>query len=213
MKPTTEQAQAYQGLYEYFNKELFGDVLSDDVMLNFSRKGQSFGFFRPIAWQGESEATLGEISLNPDHMKRGLEPVCGTLVHAMVHKLQHEQGTPSSGKGHNREWGEMMKRVGLYPSSTAQPGGKETGDKVSHYVIEGGVFDLLMKKLPSELKFPFMGLDGTIQKVKKTPKKSKFRYACGECGMRVWAKEGVNVVCGECGVELKMEGGMLKDDN
>jgi hypothetical protein len=33
-----------------------------------------------------------------------------------------------------------LHKFGLQPSSTREPGGKETGEKVSHYIIEGGPF-------------------------------------------------------------------------
>jgi hypothetical protein len=33
-----------------------------------------------------------------------------------------------------------MERVGLMPSSTGEPGGKRTGQKVSHYILADGPF-------------------------------------------------------------------------
>jgi predicted SprT family Zn-dependent metalloprotease len=207
MKPTIQQAQAFQGLWEYFNRELFGEELSGEVLLNFSRKGKVLGFFAPDRWEGrDGQGSIHEISLNPDYLKRDFKAVMGTLVHEMCHQWQHENGTAARKGFHNKEWGRKMKDVGLFPSSTGQEGGKETGDKVSHYVVEGGKFEEKYGVMREELKLPFIAVDSTIQKVKKVAKKSKFRYACGECGLRVWAKEGVKVTCGECGVELKMEG-------
>ena len=40
-----------------------------------------------------------------------------------------------------------MKEVGLYPSDTHEPGGKETGQRMGHYVIEGGLFAVAFAKL------------------------------------------------------------------
>lgn len=33
-----------------------------------------------------------------------------------------------------------MESLGLMPSATAAPRGKRTGDRMSHYIIEGGPF-------------------------------------------------------------------------
>jgi hypothetical protein len=40
-----------------------------------------------------------------------------------------------------------MKEVGLYPSSTGAVGGKETGQRMSDYIIDGGPFDLSFGRL------------------------------------------------------------------
>jgi hypothetical protein len=80
--------------------------------------------------------------LNPAHFhRRGLKDVCSTLVHEQAHLFIQHFGKPPRRGYHCRKWAELMKRVGLYPSSTEQPGGKETGYHMSHYIIEGGPFD------------------------------------------------------------------------
>ncbi len=35
-----------------------------------------------------------------------------------------------------------MKAIGLHPSSTGKEGGEETGDRVSHYILPDGPFDV-----------------------------------------------------------------------
>ena len=40
-----------------------------------------------------------------------------------------------------------MKAIGLQPSSTGMVGGKETGQHMSDYVIPGGPFETVYKKL------------------------------------------------------------------
>ena len=54
----------------------------------------------------------------------------------MTHLEQHHFGQPSRNGYHNKQWAELMKSVGLFPSDTAQPGGKETGQRGGE--IEGG---------------------------------------------------------------------------
>jgi hypothetical protein len=63
--PTREQFRAYEAAFDYFNRELFDGKLPP-VMLNFSRKARSNGFYCPAAWlRGEGEA-VAEISSKPD---------------------------------------------------------------------------------------------------------------------------------------------------
>ena len=68
-KPTTEQWGAYQRAWGWFNDRLFGGEL-DPCILNFSRKStRTLGFFAPDRW-AKDEASVPEISLNPDHLDR-----------------------------------------------------------------------------------------------------------------------------------------------
>ena len=43
-----------------------------------------------------------------------------------------------------------MKEIGLQPSSTGEPGGKETGQTVSHYIIPGGRYAKAYAKLKAK---------------------------------------------------------------
>ena len=57
------------------------------------------------------------------------EQTLSTLVHEMTHLQQQHFGKPSRSGYHNKEWGLLMRAVGLIPSSTGEPGGKETGQR------------------------------------------------------------------------------------
>ena len=58
----------------------------------------------------------------------------------MPHLWQHHFGKPSRTGYHNREWAVKMRAIGLIPSDTGEPGGKEIGQRVTHYIEEGGAF-------------------------------------------------------------------------
>lgn len=97
--------------------------------------------------------TLDEIALNPDHFFFGEVEILQTLGHEMCHQWQHHHGSPSRSGYHNRQWAEMMEKIGLMPSSTGRPGGKKTGQKMGDYVIQNGIFiqvanDLIAKHHP-----------------------------------------------------------------
>jgi hypothetical protein len=103
---------------------------------------------------------------------------------------------------HNREWGAFMKRVGLYPSNTGQPGGKETGQQMQHYVIEGGRFSIACRAL-IETGFNIEYADIWRDGEKKEPEKSKSKYTCTGCGFNAWAKPNAeNLACLDCGMRM-----------
>ena len=58
----------------------------------------------------------------------------------MVKVWQYGRGTLPSRGYHNAEWAVKMKAIGLQPSSTGAPGGSETGQRMSSYIIPGGPF-------------------------------------------------------------------------
>jgi len=74
-----------------------------------------------------------------------------------------------------------MKEIGLQPSHTGEPGGKETGQKVSHYIIEGGRFALAVSKLKAggfALRWQSRGAEDTERQKKAA---SKTKYTCPGC--------------------------------
>ena len=109
--------QRHKGAYGYFSGDRFASI--DDP-----------------------EEVTDEIALNPAHFaRRTPTQTLSTLVHEMVHLWQHHLGTPSRNGYHNKEWAAKMREVGLIPTDTGQPGGKDTGQKVTHIIEEGGRFD------------------------------------------------------------------------
>ncbi len=101
-----------------------------------------------------------------------------------------------------------MQGVGLVPSDTGAPGGKEVGQKVSHYIEAGGRFDqscaALMRK-GFQLPYVERWTEGG-EKTKKKKAASKTRYTCQDCGLNAWAKPGVLIACVECEKPLEAEG-------
>lgn len=196
--PTTGQFTAYQAMYDYFNAALFEGKLAP-VLLNFSRKAGTYGFFAPARWQA-GKVTAHEISLNPQHLGRTSDAVAATLVHEMVHAWQQEHGKPSRRGYHNAEWANRMEAVGLMPSDTAQPGGKRVGDRVSHYIMPDGPFAKSFKSMPKSILLPWVSFDDS--EVKKKRPASKVKYTCPSCEMNVWGKPGLHVKCGDCKCSL-----------
>ena len=148
-----------------------------------------------------------EIALNPQHFLFGAREVVGTLVHEMVHLWhKHFGSNPPKNGYHNKEWGQKMEEIGLIPSNTGAPGGKQTGVKMSHYIEKDGPFDLAFQKLEKSGQIYLYqdrgtGRDGNPKKKDK----SKIKHTCPGCQMNIWGKEGIKVSCVECDEELVME--------
>ena len=210
--PTEDQYQRFQFLHGYFNERL--ELGVGPAMLAFSRKSKTFGYFAPERWRrGEKEGpALSEISLNPDGLDRDPRDSAATIVHELVHQWHHENGKPGRRGYHNKEWAAKMESIGLMPSSTGAPGGDKTGQRVSHYIIEGGPFAVAFAALPPGALLPFVSgapvsepLPPTTPKP-KDPSKTPFVCAAG-CGRKWWGKASLrdSVACKQCGADFVCE--------
>lgn len=229
MEPTKEQFYAFQGLFDYFNKNLFDGQLPD-VILNFSRKNQTAGFFAPARWQRITGEDKHEISINPFSLSQGKEYVIQTLVHEMCHLWQQEFGEPSRSGYHNKEWATKMEACGLVPSSTGKVGGKKTGQHMADYLAPDGKLEKLIQAMPDSIWLPFKAIEtmdvedlkemlkeaeesGNDQEVKEIQelleeveskkKKNKTKYSCPGCSVNIWGKPDLNVRCGYCDEEFQ----------
>ena len=202
-RPTEVQFRAFQQMYDYMNRTVFGGGLKP-VILNFSRRAKTLGFFAPERWQRDGGEKAHEISLNPAYLAtRKPRDVASTLVHEMVHLWQETFGKPGRRGYHNAEWATKMQSIGLMPSATAAPGGARVGQSVSHYVVEGGPFDRAFKAMPRDCLLPWQSWEPTTGGTAKSPA-SKIKYTCPSCGTNVWGKPGLRVRCEECDVAMTM---------
>jgi hypothetical protein len=200
--PTELQYGALQRAYDHFNNALFAGRLPS-CMITLQRQARTLGYFSPrkfIALQGD--ARTDEIALNPAHFhQRTPLETCSTLVHEMMHLAQEHFGKPAKGRYHNKECAAGMKAIGLHPSSTGEPGGAETGDHMSHYIIPGGPFALAYEAFERTGATIVWGdaLRMTDDKPAKLPKRVKF--SCPRCSFNVQAVPSATgkVACISCG--------------
>jgi predicted SprT family Zn-dependent metalloprotease len=206
--PTTRTYTSLADAFVFFNKRLFGGRLPA-CLITMQRSRSAYGYFAGgrFGSQDGKEIT-DEIALNPSHFhERSTEESLSTLVHEMAHLEQHHFGKPSRTGYHNKEWTGMMKAVGLIPSDTAAPGGREVGQKVSHYIEAGGRFQRACAELVKQGFDPFYveRWSAAGEKARKTKAASKTRYTCPECGTNAWAKPDVHLVCGDCDEAMEIE--------
>jgi hypothetical protein len=97
---------------------------------------------------------------------------------------------------HNKESAVMMHAVGLIPSDTAAPGGREVAQKVSHYIETGRQFEracaVLVKRGFDQL-YVKLWTDGG-ERARKKKAASKTRYTCPDCRANAWPKPDLPLV-------------------
>lgn len=179
--------------YDTFNARLFGNVLPD-CALTLTRHSKAYGFFAPDSFRSRGGDTAPEIALNPEYLiNRDAIDIYSTLVHEMCHYYQMKFGNPSRSGYHNKEFAAIMKSVGLIASSNSQPGGKSTGQNMSHYVEPGGLFE----QVYLEMNATRIAQWGAVPMEKESAKPvSKLKYTCPECGQNAWAKPNSCLACG-----------------
>ena len=199
--PTGAQYRSYVRVYDFMNERLFDGQLPN-VMLTFSRKPKARGFFKPETWHDRSSGALklGEIALNPDQLAHlDGRTIASIILHEMVHCWQQAFGKPSRRGYHNKQWAGRMDEVGLMPSTTGEPGGARTGQRVTHYVIENGPFDVAFREMPADWVLPFTPCPLPAPKPRES---TQVAYDCPRCGITVSGKPGFRIECIDCGAQM-----------
>ena len=145
---TVSQYKTFQLAFDYFNAKLFDGGLPQ-LLVTLQRHGGTLGYFAPKRFIARANGEIAhELALNPDgFLGRTDEDITSTLIHEQVHLWQQVHGRPPRRGYHDKQWAGKMKSIGLYPSSTGKVGGKETGGRVSHFIIPGGPFQLAWQEL------------------------------------------------------------------
>jgi|SRR5215831_13795468 len=205
--PTADTYSAMQTAYDHFNRELFASTLPA-CLITLQRQRGAHGYFsggRFHARGGQGKAD--EIAMNPNHIGgRTVTQTLSTLAHEMAHLWQHHFGKPSRNGYHNQEWAQKMHNIGLAPTSTGVPGGKETGQKVTHVSVAGGLFarscDRLLK---TGLRLTWHDLHAGDPETTRKKSNTRSKYTCPDCGLNAWAKPGAPLLCGDCEVSMDEE--------
>ena len=104
-----------------------------------------------------------------------------------------------------------MKSIGLQPSDTGEPGGRETGQKMNHYTIPSGAFERATAVL-LQAGFALSWADAAILDKVVKPKKSgtRVKYTCPDCGANAWGKDGLHLICADC--DQAMTGATVEEE-
>lgn len=205
---TETEYKALDKAYRFFNRELFAGELPECLITLNRRKGARGYFWGEVFEKREGEKVADELALNPDTFRgRTDREILSTMVHEQAHAWQKHFGAPSRNGYHNREWAEKMEAVGLMPSDTGEQGGKKTGQKMTHYIINGGAFDHAFAKLArTGWRLEWNSRAAESAKEKKARKaRNKVKYSCPDCGANVWGKPGMAIICGDCDVPFESD--------
>jgi len=207
MTITKKQYTDLDSAYEYFNKHLFEGKLPD-CLITLQRHPKALGFHCHEKFTNrETGEKVSEIALNPDTFddREDIE-VLSTLAHEQVHALQYVLGDPPRRGYHDRTFASLMNEIGLQASSTGEPGGKAIGQRMSHYILDGGKFEkvagaflLTGKKLQWN--------STPVTKESKERKKTREKFNCPTCMQAVWGKKTANIMCGDCEEKMIIEEG------
>jgi hypothetical protein len=102
---------------------------------------------------------------------------------------------------HDKQWVAKMKSVGVQPSSTGVPGGKETGGHMSHYLVPDGPFARAFAELAAtgwglqwqSAHRPGASGRGNASKTKCT------RTACKQ---NAWGRSDLAIMCKPCRLDM-----------
>jgi predicted SprT family Zn-dependent metalloprotease len=186
----------FEQAYQFLNEKLFESKLPV-VFFTYQRKPHSLGYchFERFS-ERDGSGKMTELAMNPEGFHgRDDKEILSTLLHEMVHIWQCYFDEPPRKGYHDKPWAFKMEELGLMPSNTGEPGGKKLGQKMSHYIIEGGKFDLVIGAflLKHKLVWEYV----PEEKVEKEKKKTRVKYTCPVCGTNIWAKAKISVICEE----------------
>ena len=235
--PTRETYLSWSDAYDFFNTTLFGGELPP-CLITYQRSRKFYGYFSADRFVpadlksslNSSTACIDEIAISPTYLREELtEHALSTLVHEMAHLKRYRLIEPRpSPSYHDKKWADIMTDIGLIPSTTGEPGGKTTGQKVGHYVIVGGRFNLAAQELmrrgftiryvehEQSLAAPPGGAEAgkddhndlTLRRGqalrRARSKASKTPFSCMNCKpvQTAWAKPSAHFICGDCNTPM-----------
>ena len=194
-KPTAAACYAkLDEAYQFLNSALFEGTLPK-CFINLQRHRLAVGYYAARQFTGRHDPSeIAEIALNPNTFVAQTElEILSTLAHEMAHCWQYHFGRPGRRGYHNREWAKKMPEIGLHPSTTGQPGGDETGERVSHYILPGGKF-----QMAAENFLRSSGFQIDWQSKPSNHGRNKQKFSCLRCEQSAWAKPSTKLICGIC---------------
>jgi ribosomal protein S27AE len=202
-----EDYNVFELAYDYFNKKFFDNNLPQ-VIFTLECKARSLGHFgfERFESRNDSKKRVSVLSLNPEGFvgRTDLE-ILSTLLHEMVHVWEAYLVEPVRDGYHTKVWGGMMEEVGLTPSSNGEQGGKKTGQKMSHYITDGGPFVDVAGAFLTEHKVEWESRLAEAKEKKDKKKATRKKYTCPNCDANAWAKNEISLICGKCGVPMPEE--------
>ncbi len=215
--PTLEACAEIQYAYNFFNDVFFRGALPQCI-LTYTHKKNCLGYFSPDRFERSNGELLAQLALNPHYLAlRSDRDSLSTLTHEQVHVWRHYRAAGNGGRPyqtngyHDRVWADRMEAIGLIPSDTGLPGGKRTGYRMSHYIVEGGPFDIACTELLAsgfrinwhERVILYTATPGGDEPIEPDAKKDRIKFTCPSCTLNAWAKPAARLTCTDCRVQMR----------
>jgi predicted SprT family Zn-dependent metalloprotease len=217
--PSRDICDAIVMIYEFASVHLFephcGKALPPCVIIpHRSRKSGVGGYFKPDAWATKDGETVShEIAITPTLLTTmSLEDILMLVAHEACHlylSTYPEQFGPNSKRsGHGKSFVRVMNAIGLTPSKTGLPGGKQSGTSMWHFVSQDSdVFNIAFKKLEATGFVMPWGAVVDVLVTKKSKSGRRSSYQCECCSAKASAKLNLELYCAcedEDGNKIKM---------
>ena len=198
-KLTSKQYIDFQASFDFFNTELFAGTLPQ-ALITLQRHARSRGYFAPESFHERGgKVRVHEIALNPDTFcDETDERILSTLAHEMAHLWQQVHGNAPRRCYHDRQWAGKMKEIGLQPTTTGGPDGKETGQNCTHFIIKDGRYARAYAKLKAKGMKLRWESPAPMAAEAKAKSESKTKFTCPTCEQNAWAKADAVLICGAC---------------
>jgi hypothetical protein len=204
LTPTDQTYGPLQSAFVHFNRELFGGSLPH-CLITLQRKANTKGYYSRERFAAiDGDERTDEIAMNPQHFRiRPARDTASTLVHEMAHLWQFHHGTPRRAGYHDKQWAAKMTEIGLMPSTTGAPGGKTTGYRVTHYILDDGAFAASYRRFEATGQTLGWGDAAELGQEQK-PRQTRMKFVCPTCGDAAWGKASLDLTCNPCGVRLEL---------
>lgn len=199
MSITHDNYKTLDQAYGFFNVFLFNKELPD-CLITLQRSANSKGYYCHGRFASRADKSqVDEIAMNPDTFEnRSDVDILSTLAHEMCHLWQQHLGPkPPKGRYHDKIWGTQMIAIGLIPSNTGEPGGKRTGQSMTHYIQPGGKFETICQNFLGK-KSAMLFNSAPLSTAAAKSNNSKIKYTCPTCDANAWGKPALNILCGDC---------------
>lgn len=215
LRPSIESPSEILKVYDAVNSGCFNGKLPE-VVISYLQKKNVPSHFQVNRFQRARGELFHGLAFNALLMgMRSQRESMTTIGYEAIRVARHEFGPVNKvgGKGtkgyHDAPMAMLAERIGLKFSDTGLPCGKNTGAKMSYYLIEGGqlakVIDELLQtgfriNWHDRIVFQNSSPSGIQDEAIPAPKKDRVKFSCTneQCGLNAWAKPSARLTCGFC---------------
>ena len=195
-------------IFDLLNAEYFENALSRPT-ITIQSTPKAYGHFslRDDTWVSKLGGTH-EINIGAGTLARPIEEVTATLLHEMVHYLNHTLGVQDCSRGntyHNRRFKDAAEAHGLCVNHSDKYGWSHTSpsDSLLDFVLENGLTDILINRNEfTGFQIPGTGNHSGTLTPPPSCTSSTRKYLCPCCGISVRATKDVRIKCMDCDIQM-----------